>query len=55
MLVTHFSGLQVPVLEPQTNPMTAGNAFLGLQHWYFWQNGTFSFVENDDEAKSVLN
>ena len=50
-LISFFTGLQVPVLD-------TSNAFLGHQHRDFWQKGTptlNSFVENDDEGKSVLN
>ena len=31
------------------------NMFLGLQHRYFWEMTPSHYVENDDEAKSVLN
>ena len=48
--VTYFSGLQEPVLELQTNSMTV------YRERYFGKTApSRSFVENDHEAKLVLN
>ena len=43
MLVTHFSEIQVLVLEPQIWWWYTGNTFLVCQQQYFWQNDTLTF------------
>ena len=47
--VTHFSGLQVPVIKLQTSLMTSKLVFFGKTAL------SCSFVENGDQTKSVLN
>ena len=49
LLVILYTGTQT------TKKLDEGDAFVGFQHRYFWENTPSCSFENDDEAKLVLN